>query len=57
MKKKTFKDSNRSNSKMKMRIDFRFRVTKSVIYSGIFAIRHLRFPTSCDIRQNIMVPK
>ena len=28
-----------------------------VIYSGTCAIRHLSFPTSCDIRQKMLVPK
>ena len=27
------------------------------IYSGTYAIRHLSFPASCDIRQKLMVPK
>jgi hypothetical protein len=28
-----------------------------IVYSGTCAIRHLRFPTSCDFRQEFQVPK
>ena len=32
-------------------------VFNSYMYSGTCAIRHLSFPTPCDIRQKLMVPK
>jgi hypothetical protein len=41
-----------------LKIEFSlFSVQLHDIYSGTCAIRHLSFPTSCDIRQKLMVPK